>query len=105
MKYYRVKYGYGADEFISVNEIELPMAIRAHVGGKRGIFKEGTVSGDKIIAVIPDYQRAMGWSRSHQLSGEDYAEIGREKIEGFQLFLADTEGEIRQQLGEVKKLT
>lgn len=103
MKHYRVKYGHRADEFISVDEAELPMAVRAHISGKKGLFKEGAVSGDKIIAIVPDYQRDMGWNRDYILMGEDYTEIGEKKRE-YELLLEET----KQQIGgaqEIKQLT
>lgn len=90
MKHYRIKYGYRADEFVSVDETELPMAVRAHISGKKGLFKEGSVSGDKIIAIVPDYQRDMGWNRDYILMGEDYDELGKEKLREYTTFLEET---------------
>lgn len=108
MKYYRVKFGYRNDEFISVDENELPMAVRSHISGKKGIFREGTISGDKIIAITPDYQRAMGWNRDYQLTGEDYDEIGPSKQREYQNLLQETTYQINNQLSsgtEIKRLS
>lgn len=93
MKYYRVKYGFSHDEFISVDETELPMAMRAHITGKKGVFKEGAVSGDKIIAIVPDWQRIMGWNRDYNLMGEDYQEIAPMREE-YELLLETTKHQI-----------
>lgn len=98
MKYYRVKFGYGKDDFISVDETELAMAVRAQITGKIGAFKEGTVAGNSIMAIIPDYQREMGWSRDYQLTGEDYDEIGPQNQREFQNLLEETKYQVNQQL-------
>lgn len=75
MKYFRVKYGYGKDEFYSVDETEVPKAIKAQVDGSVFICSEGTIAGNNIMAVQPDYNRLLGFNRDYQLTGEDYQEI------------------------------
>lgn len=105
MKYYRVKTGYGKDDFISVSEKELPMALRAQITGKVGVFDEGTITGNYIISITPDLQREMGWARDHQLDSDDYAEIGKEKVNEYRLVLESTKNEVHEQLnGAQKKL-
>lgn len=88
MKYFKVKFGFGPDEFLSVDETELPMALRAHISGKKGMFKEGSISGDKIIAITPDFNRALGLNRDYALKGEDYRELGIAREE-HELFLEE----------------
>lgn len=107
MKYYRVKTGYGKDDFISVDETELPMAVRAQISGRVAVFKGGTAAGNNIMTIIPDYQRAMGWNRDYQLTGEDYDEIGPTKQREYQNLLQETTYQINNQLSsgtEVKRL-
>ena len=96
--------GYGADDFISITEDELPMALRAQVSGKVGVFSEGTVSGNHIISITPDFQRALGYARDYQLKGEDYAELGRGKQE-HQVFLSDTKTKVFGNVNEPKLLS
>ena len=75
------------------------MAIRAQVTGRVAIFDEGTVSGNHIIAIIPDYQREKGWGRDYQLTGEDYDEIGRASVNEHRELLEKTKITIQSQLG------
>lgn len=94
MKYYRVKYGYGKDEFISIDEEEVRASLIAQGTGQVAILKRGSIAGNHIIAVVPDYNRLMGYNRDHQLTGEDYDEIGTKKQEEHRLFLENTKLEI-----------
>ena len=48
-KLFKVKFGFGEEEFILVDETELAKAYHIHLTGKKAIFKNGSVSGDKII--------------------------------------------------------
>lgn len=87
MKYFRVKYGFGKDDFYSITEDELPKALRAQVNGTVVAFHEGTVAGNNIITIQPDYQREMGWNRDYDLQGGDYAYIGNKKVEEYRMCL------------------
>jgi len=94
MKYYRVKYGYGRDEFYSVDETEVQTALRAQITGKVAVLTAGTIAGNNIMAIAPDYNRALGLNPEYQLAGEDYRELGDETIKEHQRFLS----EMKQQL-------
>ena len=91
MKYFRVKYGYGKDEFYSVDENEVGKAIRAQLSPDGvAIFNEGTVRGSSIIIIKPDYNRLMGYNRQYELVDEDYQEIGQKRIKEHELFYENT---------------
>lgn len=96
--YFRVKTGYGADDFISVSEQELPMALRAQITGKVGVFNEGTITGNHIISITPDLQRAMGYNRTYQLTNDDYNYIPHKTIDEHRLVLENTKHEVNLQL-------
>lgn len=106
MKYYRVQYGFGKDEFYSVDETELPKALRAQIQGAVVFLKEGTLNGERIITIKPDYQRLMGFKRDYELNGEDYSEIGRATIAAYNVFLEDVklsiEGKKREDPKQLK---
>jgi hypothetical protein len=101
MQYYKVQKGYGVDDYISIDETELRKAIIAQVKGQVAIFKEGTVSGNSIMSIIPDWNRTMGYNRDYKLTGEDYQHIGEKRIDENRLLLENTFAEI---LGKPKAL-
>jgi len=103
MKYFKIQKGFGADDYLSIDETELQMAIRAQVTGKVAILKQGTISGNIIQAITPDYNRDMGWKRDYKLKGEDYDELGEEKIQSYRVFIERTNEEVNTQLGGTPK--
>lgn len=90
MKNFKVKFGFDKDEFIVIDETELASAIKAQGIGKVAVFKEGTVSGNNIIAITPYYNRAMGYNRQYELRDEDYREIGPNVQEEHRTLLENT---------------
>lgn len=94
MMYFKVKTGYGVDDFISIDETEVRSAINAQVTGKVAVCKGGTISGNHIISITPDYNRLMGYHRDYQLNGEDYDAIGNTEQVAHQNFLEDTRNEL-----------
>lgn len=85
--FFKVKIGFDADDFISITQDELPMAVRAQINGTIGIFSEGSVAGNNIMSIIPDWNREMGWKRQYKLVDEDYEQIGNRRIEESRILL------------------
>lgn len=100
MKYFKVKTGYDVNDFISVDETELASAIRAQVTGKVAIFNAGTVSGNNIIGIVPDFNRLMGWNRGYVMTGEDYNEIGSNTAESYTKLFENTKNEVLKLSGK-----
>ena len=74
-KYFKVQIGFGKNDFISINEDELDKAIYGMVSGKVVIFQNGTVAGNNIISILPDYHKAMGWNYGYDFLPEDWKQI------------------------------
>lgn len=94
MRYFKVQKGYDKDDYISIDETELRKAIIAQVKGQVAIFKDGTVSGNSIMSITPDWNRTMGWLRDYKLSDEDYQHIGSKRVEESRLLIENTFNEI-----------
>lgn len=90
MKHFKVKFGYGANDFYSIPETELDKALRAQINGTIFVCEEGTIAGNNIMAIHPDYNTLMGYNRDYQLTGEDYQEVGADTIKEHQQFLHKT---------------
>lgn len=90
MRYFRVQYGFNPDDYFSVDEVEMQKALKAQITGALCVLNEGTIQGERIISIRPDYNRIMGWKRDYKLTGEDYDYIGQKTIEDYERFIADT---------------
>lgn len=95
MKHFRVKFGFKNDDFISIDETELSKALRAQIKGSVAVFKEGSIAGNLITMILPDYQKDMGWNRDYQLTGEDYDEIGKKRQLSYTSLIENTKREIQ----------
>lgn len=89
MRYFKIQKGYDQDDYISIDETELGMALRAQLSGKNFVGAEGSVAGNHIISITPDWGKMMGYHRGHRLNADDYAEIGASKQEDVRMFLSD----------------
>lgn len=90
MKYYKVRM---FNENISIDETELARALYAQITGKVAILKNGSVSGNQIFSITPDYHKAMGYNEDYKLTPEDHKKIA-EKCKDY----IGTIGEVKLQL-------
>ena len=72
-KYYKIMRGWG-DDFVIIEEKDLARAIYAQITGKVFIGN-GTIAGNKIEMIVPDYHKTMGWNYGYKLYPEDFREI------------------------------
>lgn len=74
-KYFIIKTGFGAEDFISITQDELDKAIYCQIMGIVGVFDGGTINGKNIISIKEDWHRQMGWNRGYKLTDNDFAAI------------------------------
>lgn len=81
MRYYKIIRGYSAEDYIEIDETELEKAYASFILKKDAIYSGGAVRGSEILAIQPDYHRAMGWNRGYKLTADDYAEISNKGVD------------------------
>lgn len=72
---YKIHLGYDQNNFIPIDEDELPRAIAAHMTGGKAAFRQGSVSGTQITAVTPDWHAALGYSYGYRFQPEDWGDV------------------------------
>jgi len=82
--FFKIKIGFGENDFISITEDELPMALRAQINGKVAILGGGSVAGNNIISITPDWNRLLGFNPTYKMQAEDYKRIGDKKVKQVQ---------------------
>lgn len=87
MRYFRVKTGYRAEDFISIDETELERAVVAQGTGKVAVFKSGTVSGNHIISIKEDLHKLLGYNPLYELKPEDMNSLPKKELREHQEFL------------------
>lgn len=81
MKYFKVMRGFGQDDFIPIDETELEKALYAHiVGNVTATFKNGSIVGSHISAIMPDYHATMGWNYGHKMGPDDWDEVNQRGV-------------------------
>ena len=80
-RYFKIKIGYGASDFVSIDETELEKAYGVFLTDGKGIFSGGTVRGQDIIAIQEDWHRAMGYNPEWKITAVDRNEIAKCGVE------------------------
>lgn len=79
-RYFKVKIGYGENEFVAIDEDELQTAFHAYLTDAKAVFRNGIARGKDIIAITEDWHKAMGWNYAHVLGQEDWAQLERDGV-------------------------
>lgn len=89
MNYYRVVTGFKSMDFISIDQTEVEKALKAQVTGAVVLLKGGSIAGNNIQRIVPDYQRVMGYNKDYQLSSEDFEYIPKQVVVEHENFYAN----------------
>lgn len=77
--YFKVKFGFGLMDFVSVGEDEIEKAIYAHMLAKPVKLGNSYINGRNIISLTEDYHRYTGWHRNYEpTEPEDFDQIERD---------------------------
>lgn len=72
---YLVRYGYGDEMTISIEEKDLEKAVYAWMSQKKVNLTNALLDGKYIISITEDFHSPMGWNKSHKLEDEDWNEL------------------------------
>jgi hypothetical protein len=79
--YYKLKIGYGLEEYIQITRDELEKATYCFLTKKDSVYSGGACKGSEILAIQPDFHRVMNWNRGWKLTGDDYDELRQKGID------------------------
>lgn len=100
MLYFKIKTGFGANDYISIDQEDYVKAVRAQVTGKVAMLKGArNISGSAIQLILPDYGKTMGYKPEYPISERD---TPKEILKQFDDLEIKTKSELG--MGEVKKL-
>lgn len=97
MKYYKVRTGYAADDFIKIDETELEISLYAFLTESKVMLNRGAVNGKTILGIKPDYHAALGLNDGHQLQPEDWERI-RANCGSYETFFEETKSRLQAKL-------
>ena len=97
--HFKIKTGFAPMEFISIGEDEVAMGQRAMVTGKVAVFRNGTIAGNHIHAIVPDWHKELNYNPEYELKGQDMQEIPSVVQDEYRTFLENTNEEVKVQLG------
>ena len=93
--YFKAIHGFDAEDYVPIEAEELEKAIYAHMTGSKAVFASGSISGNMITVVQPDYHKAMGWNQGYKLGADDFAELAQHGVDkSHQKYLAKTKERI-----------
>lgn len=81
MKYFKVFRGFDQNDYIPIDETELVKAVYAHMTGKPVALQNGSINGTHISAIMPDWNRTMGWNPTHKLGDDDWNDIKYKEVD------------------------
>ena len=74
-KYYRVRRSYDNNEDIIITERELPVAMFCFLHDMKFVSSQGATN--KILDILPDHARSMGWNGGYKLTTDDWKDVSK----------------------------
>ena len=102
--YYKVKIGYNADDYISIdNELDLQKILYAFMKQKKVMLSDCVLDGKSIIWIKEDWNKEMGWSPTYKLGDDDWLEIRQRGVERkYKGYLEDIKSYVNNLISENK---
>lgn len=79
--FYKIIHGFSPEDYIEIGEKELQKAYYCFLMKKDSLFSGGSVKGNMIQEIKPDFHRIMGWNRGYKLEALDYEELAHKGID------------------------
>jgi len=71
-KHFKVIYGFGPNDYVSIDENDLVKAQVMFMEGKgRAQFGDTAIRGQDIIRIVPDWHAHFGWNKGYKMLPED----------------------------------
>lgn len=71
-KKFKVIYGYGPNDYASIDENDLVKAQVMFMEGKgKAIFEDSSIRGQDILRIVPDWHAHFGWNKGYKMLPED----------------------------------
>ncbi len=102
-KYFKIIRGYGAEDYLTIEESELEKAYYCFLEKKDSIFSGGAIKGSQILAIQPDHHFTMGWNRGYKLGPEDYEELRNKGVDKESQYLLSNAKDKVQYLVQTKQ--
>lgn len=77
---YLVRYGYGDEMTISIEEKDLEKAVYAWMSQRKVNLTDALLDGKYIISITEDFHSPMGWNKSHKLEDEDWNQLRKSGV-------------------------
>lgn len=97
--HFKVKTGYGPNDYISIGQDEYSKAVRAQINKSVVIFKDhGSLSGSNIQSVLPDWNKELGYYPDYKLTGQDMDDIPKLRQSEYRDFTQHESKNVERQL-------
>lgn len=96
-KSFKIKIGYGSDEYIPIEKSELSKAYYTFMTEGKMITNDGyAIRGKDIIRIEPNWNGIMGYNKDYKLTGEDYEYIGEKRMKEAHAIMGEAKDIARQ---------